>query len=229
LAPRNDIQLLFVKNELPYSASEFDALLRRLPAVLHPAMLRFERWQDRQASLLGKLLLQEALLQAGADQRLLSRLTVNAFGRPCLPASCGLDFNISHTTGMVVCALSAIGPVGIDVDYIRPADTARYRFVFSAAEWDMLEHNPDRDTTFYTVWTKKEAAIKAAGGSVYGELSGIDTCGCSVVFGEHRWRLMPVALEEGWVCHLATLEGREPVLVSARLELAPTRTHPIQG
>lgn len=49
--------------------------------------------------------------------------TANAYGRPRLideQATIPLHFNLSHTHGMVACAISRTEEVGIDVEYADP-------------------------------------------------------------------------------------------------------------
>jgi 4'-phosphopantetheinyl transferase len=90
------------------------------------------------------------------------------YGRPFLsnPLDPGFSFNISHTAGMVACAIAAEPEIGIDVEETgraRSVDLPR-RF-FSQDEADALDALPDseRQLRFYEYWTLKEAYIKARG------------------------------------------------------------------
>lgn len=78
-------------------------------------------------------------------------------------------FNLSHTRGMVACALTAEHNCGIDVEGIRPmkqldgvAET-----VFSTEELGCLDNagwdDASRLQVFFRLWTLKEAYIKATG------------------------------------------------------------------
>lgn len=78
-----------------------------------------------------------------------------------------LHFNVSHTSGIVVLAVSGQGPVGVDVEPLnRPVDhlqlAGRY---FAAAECEALNQCPmaERAALFYRIWTLKEAYVKALG------------------------------------------------------------------
>ena len=64
-------------------------------------------------------------------------------GRPCLPGI-GLHVSISHCrSGLVAVALSAAGPVGVDVELVRPLPWHRMaRRNFDPAEADWLEGLP---------------------------------------------------------------------------------------
>jgi len=80
-------------------------------------------------------------------------------GRPQLPGS-GLYASVSHSGDIVVVALTSAGPVGVDVEAIRPIDFAAVaNSVCTPAELTDLHVGAD----FYTFWTRKEAVLKATG------------------------------------------------------------------
>ncbi len=77
-----------------------------------------------------------------------------------------LHFNTSQTGNNGLIAISSEGPVGIDVEIIRPLDAAAFsdkilspleRIEFSALS------SKDRLSTIFRYWTAKEAMIKAVG------------------------------------------------------------------
>ena len=93
----------------------------------------------------------------------------NYYGKPALvyPESSGLEFNISHTSGLAVCAVARGGIVGVDVERSgRNVDelALAHRY-FSPSEYDLLESAPTtyREQIFFRLWTLKEAYIKARG------------------------------------------------------------------
>ncbi len=127
---------------------------------------RLLRPQDRIVHRLAHALLQRAL--RGALGRSSCPLVRGEFGRPELAQAPEqpLWFNLSHTAGMVVCAL-AHAPVGIDVEGTqgdRDWHGIASRF-FHPNELAWIERAPTsaRQTRFTTVWTLKEAVVKAAG------------------------------------------------------------------
>lgn len=74
-------------------------------------------------------------------------------------------FNLSHTSGMVVCAFSD-RPVGLDVEKIASPPYEIMRKVFGQTEIDFVENMPDeksRREAFYLVWTRKESVLKGLG------------------------------------------------------------------
>ena len=95
----------------------------------------------------------------------------NAFGRPdvadgLLEAN-GLRFNLSHTDGLVACAITPTADVGVDVESLAratPGLEIAERF-FSPDEFAMLQKAPaaEQHELFFAIWTLKEAYIKARG------------------------------------------------------------------
>ncbi len=86
-------------------------------------------------------------------------------GKPCLAG--GPDFNLSHSGGYAVLALSQTGPVGVDIETEdrRIDPLALGQVCFTAAEYRVLEKLDDvsRRRRFLAFWTAKEARMKLTG------------------------------------------------------------------
>lgn len=98
------------------------------------------------------------------------RFRYTEYGKPELahPAT-SIRFNVSHSHGLAVYAVTAGVPVGIDVEYLhRRATMDRLKIahrVFSDREYNELASMPRyrRDEAFLACWTRKEAFVKAIG------------------------------------------------------------------
>lgn len=91
-------------------------------------------------------------------------------GQPFLqhgPAMPPLFFSLSHTQGLVACVVSLDSACGVDVEIINPSRDiyALAREVFSETEIVGLGRCSACDAVdrFFTIWTLKEAYIKATG------------------------------------------------------------------
>jgi 4'-phosphopantetheinyl transferase len=78
-----------------------------------------------------------------------------------------LRFNLSHTDGLALIAISRGQDVGVDVERVDESisfqDIAEHYFE-PRELWDLRIAPPDeRVTRFFEVWTRKEAALKATG------------------------------------------------------------------
>ena len=90
----------------------------------------------------------------------------NPQGKPSLPET-GLRFNLSHTQGIGLLAVTDGQEAGIDVEGInrRVDSPGIVRRFFAPAEVDALFALPEaqRQRAFFDCWTRKEAYIKARG------------------------------------------------------------------
>ena len=112
----------------------------------------------------------------GADPRALS-FEPGSYGKPSVfldGAPAPVSFNLSHTAGMVAVAVGAEGiALGVDVENgSRAVDLsiADQYFAPPEVDWLMAQPEPDRQTAFMTLWTLKEAFIKATGKGLSQEL-----------------------------------------------------------
>lgn len=100
-------------------------------------------------------------------------------GKPFLAgphAGAGLHFNLAHTGDLGVLALSTQGPLGVDVERVRPMDEMGLGgHVYSAGELALLGSCSvqARRELFFQLWTLKEAYIKATGEGMTAPLTGI--------------------------------------------------------
>ena len=92
---------------------------------------------------------------------------LNAYGRPeVADDKSDLRFNLSHTDGLVACAVSRVAQIGVDVESSeRKVDIGVADRFFSAPEIADLKCRPEhiRRTRFLEYWTLKESYIKARG------------------------------------------------------------------
>jgi 4'-phosphopantetheinyl transferase len=96
--------------------------------------------------------------------------TAGKQGKPAIagaPPFRSLHFNISHTDGLIVCAITRAGEIGIDVEETsREVDLAQVaRHFFSPDEQAHLSNlsAKERKTRFFQLWVLKEAYLKGRG------------------------------------------------------------------
>lgn len=136
---------------------------------------RFTRPDDRDRFTLGAVLLRIAVSRlTGVDA---AAVTVNRecdrcgrqHGRPRLPRA-GLEASVSHSDQLVALAITAAGPVGVDVEKIGPYPSPDLlASVCTTAEQVFVRTPAD----FYGYWTKKEAVLKATGQGLERELTEV--------------------------------------------------------
>lgn len=102
---------------------------------------------------------------AGVDPRELS-FQEDGDGKPRAENAEGWDFNVSHSGELVAVAV-ARGPVGVDIEMIRPVRqrqsiVARYFHPDEACAWRALDPGL-REEAFFLLWSAREAAMKCLG------------------------------------------------------------------
>jgi 4'-phosphopantetheinyl transferase len=114
----------------------------------------------------GRALLKLALkLEMGLDIEIL-KLAKNPYGKPFLEEYEDIHFNISHSEDLVMVILSDTSPVGLDVEFVGKDYLDVMDEVFSIEEIKHIQSYSTKEEmiySFFKLWTKKEAIIKADG------------------------------------------------------------------
>ncbi len=89
-----------------------------------------------------------------------------------------LRFNLSHSHGLSLYAITRDQEIGIDLEYIRPIPEAKQiaEHYFSARENAVFRALPEHEKplAFLKCWTRKEAYLKALGVGLTGSLEEFD-------------------------------------------------------
>lgn len=195
----------------PLRQRQFDLFLADLPRAVQASILKFKNWDDQCISLLGKLLLKQALCSFGEGEAL-QRLQFNAYGRP----SCGgaIDFNISHSGSYVVVAVTNHDRVGVDIEQVRSIDLLDFESFFTVDEWTDIRIATQPNHRLLKFWTAKEAIAKADG---RGLSIPKDEMLLSANFRSsknERWYLKQLDLFENCIVHLAAENEIDKILLT---------------
>lgn len=163
----SQIDVWLLRPELARASRE---LLSVLPEHERARLTSFRSEAARRQHLVARVLCRVALSRYTglAADRL--RLSVEPHGRPVLEAGqvdLDLRFSISHTTGLVACAVTRDRDVGIDVEHVHvdlDAVELAARFFSPREAQDVRDRPaPERTRRFLRYWTLKEAWLKARG------------------------------------------------------------------
>lgn len=87
-------------------------------------------------------------------------------GKPLLSSHPEIQFNISHSSHLVVCA-AADTVLGVDVERIRPFRSQMIQKILSSEEQEMFSrkrmNEEEQRRLFFQLWTLKESYVKAVG------------------------------------------------------------------
>ena len=138
--------------------------------------------------------------------------TYNESGRPLLVRPEGMQFSISHSDFLAVCAISD-GPVGIDVERQRQYDSSMVHRFFTKFDIEFLDGTKEEDQArkFTEVWTFKEAVAKMMDRPLMQVLQWVDFdeyCDCSK--GEINWTKQGFEFQDFYIT-LCYEQKRQPV------------------
>ncbi len=158
------------------------------------------------------------------------RFTTNQYGRPFIDSEMGvsgLHFSLSHTHGMAVCAIASTEEIGVDVE-ARDRDAGLDELAATVlaqrerARFDGLQGLAKRDF-FFTLWTLKEAYVKARGMGLSLPMKGIllDLQGSAPVahftdeIGDDatRWTFRSVPLGSGYIAGVAAALPADGIVI----------------
>jgi 4'-phosphopantetheinyl transferase len=147
------------------------------------------------------------------------------------PDDQAVHFNLSHSAGLALYAVSGMGPVGIDVEKIgRIAELeGLVRSCLTWAEQTGLNRleSSRRLATFHRIWTCKEAVLKALGDGIGDGFNRVETrlsvegvpCSCWIggTTSADSWSLWHLAPVDGWAATVA-LHGHGAGLRCGRID-----------
>lgn len=100
-------------------------------------------------------------------------------GKPMLPG--GPSFNVSHSEGRLLLAITSKGRIGVDIEIRREVGDlealARANFAPDEAAMVLAAPKSERDQAFLETWTRKEALVKALGGGLSIPLNSFSVAG----------------------------------------------------
>src|SRR5262245_9075471 len=177
-------------------------------ALMSPAeRARFDRFRhdtDRHMFALGRLMARTLVGRALDTKPAAWAWREGPHGRPEVDHDhCDVHFNVSHSAGLVLCAVARGRAVGIDVeDLARPRpDWALVERYCSPAEADDIRQHGDRwPERFLIYWTLKESYLKARGLGISVPLAEISFAG-NKIGSSFPEKLLPSSLQD-WAFHL---------------------------
>lgn len=156
------------------------------------------------------------------------RFTYNGYGKPSFDDvhATDLQFNLSHSAGLALLAVSDRYTIGADIERVAPLKEDVAGYFFSDAERRDLSVLPQAEYLegFFRCWTRKEAFVKAHGEGLSLPLQSFDvSIGtepapllkrlASDPSGPENWKLFNLAPAAGFAAALAVLaNGGSPEL-----------------
>ncbi|MEM7726704.1 MAG: 4'-phosphopantetheinyl transferase HetI [Cyanobacteria bacterium P01_A01_bin.45] len=164
----NDVHVWRIELDIP--ETELQNLSDILSADEIQRAERFYKEQHRQRFVVGRGILRIILGRYLNLEPQTLEFRYEPTGKPVLADTCGgnkLYFNLSHSQGLALCAVSSDRPLGVDLEYVTPISDvlSLAKQFFSPTEYAVMRSLPPnlKQQTFFRYWTCKEAYLKATG------------------------------------------------------------------
>ena len=182
-------------------AENYQQLLAQLSPDMQLQLSKFRKWEDAHRSLLGKALLLQGLKQFDLSALSLAEVSYTPFQKPYF--NNGIHFNISHSGNYIVCAISKM-EVGIDIEEVKDIPLSDFTELFSPEELKLIFTDPNNFLPFYTLWTQKEAFLKASGVGLNLPLNQVIIMNDAIHYNGITWYLQKINIDDNYLCHLAS-------------------------
>jgi 4'-phosphopantetheinyl transferase len=165
-------------------------------------ILRYRQLSDQLLHLLGRLLVRRYLLEIGKPLDW-QEWQVSHLGKPFVKS--GPQFNLSHAGTRVVAAFST-HPIGVDLEVEQSLDATMFIRYLHPAEQAFVREAANPTTAFFTVWTRKEALLKALGIGISKQLTVHNCLLARITYpADHSiWHLHSLPASTGYFQALAT-------------------------
>jgi 4'-phosphopantetheinyl transferase len=110
----------------------------------------------------------------GADPRSIS-LSAKRFVQPRVLHDGAPHFSVSRSGNVAAIAVAEVGPIGVDLEVLSSCHTSHIRRVLTEGEQSLVRFDVNPHAAALSCWTRKEAALKAAGVGLSIEPSAVDT------------------------------------------------------
>ena len=183
-------------------SEQFMDWIAELPEKKQQQVNKLHQKNDQFLSVAGWQLLKIGMTELSGKSFSLSEVHFPEHGKPhcsnIYPAH--IDFNISHSGDIVCCAFSDKVKIGIDIE--------RHRQIYPATMKKFLANYPDemrqdKKQPFFTLWTKMEAIIKAAGQGTVFSMHDINLESQGGYYKNHFWFCYPLEIDNKYTCHIA--------------------------
>ncbi len=207
------VNIFYAQFTQAFTAAKWQFYWRQLPELLQQKIIRYHRWQDQHTGLLSYLLLKKVLINQGYTEDCLTQLQKETHGRPFIDRS--IDFNISHSSQYVVCAIGAGIRLGIDIEEIRMIEVTDFKNYMTQAQWLDISQPAISYAKFFDYWTIKESVMKADGRGLLIPLVDIHTQGDQAIVYEKTWFLKSIPIATTYACHLATDQAQYQITINS--------------
>ena len=183
--------------------------LNVLPAFMRSEIVRYKNLTDQKCRLASRLMLLHAMKQTGAEA-LLPQWKRDENNKPFIEP--WEHFNISHSGELVLFA-SGGKPLGVDVEKKIPVDHLQMSAFLHPEEQAFIRMSNDSLASFYKIWVKKEALLKALGTGIVSGLSQFNCLKDTVNSGSIEWYFYEFTVDHQYSSCICSPEKEAAIII----------------
>ncbi len=141
----------------------FNEGIKFISSTKQKKLMKFKHKNSAWSSLIADLLIRTMIIEQTQIKNNDIKFGYGAKGKPFLLNDKNLQFNVSHSKDIVICAV-AQNEIGVDIEYTKRASKNYLEIAkrfFSQSEYNSVKN--DGKDAFFKIWTLKEAYVKAIG------------------------------------------------------------------
>ncbi len=181
---------------------QIEAYSNILPTAIKRDIIKYKYAVDRKSRLLARLMLLHCMEKNNAGN-LLHNWCKDSNHKPVIRG--WRPFSISHS-GQIVVFCYADDPVGIDIEAKKEVEYAELISYFHPEEQEFILRSKDLQTTFYNIWVKKEAILKAFGVGIVNGLAAFSCIHDHVTYQGVTWYFHEIYLCPDYTCYVCTAD-----------------------
>lgn len=185
------------------NSEKVEELFSKLPENLVKSVIQYQD-NDRKSRMISKLLLEILVRKMNPDQNFFWNLyQKDSFSRPYFK-DLEMNFSSSHNGSFSVVCATRKAKCGIDSELIKPLHIEVYNDFLHPDEKQFINQQINPQTSFYEIWTKKEAVLKASSLGISQELQSIDSHSDIIYINDEKYIAEELNLSENSITYIAT-------------------------
>lgn len=180
--------------------------LAKFPIAFQEKIKRYRRWQDAQLSLLGRVLLLKGIKEIYHQNYQNNEMKYSKYNKPYFEED-SIQFNISHSGDIVICAIDDKLEIGIDIEKVSNIKIDDFTSQFSVNEWNKILLSNDNREAFFEFWTQKEAVIKSHGNGLAIPLESFEISNNEAIINKEIFYLKEIKIDSQYKCHISSKAG----------------------
>lgn len=186
------------------NSEKIEHLFNKLPESLVKSVALYKNIDDRLGRMTSKLLLEILVNKMLPQENFIWDLyKKNPLSKPYFDGL-SISFNSSHTEGLSVVCSVRNGKCGIDAEINKSIDINIFNDFLHENEKKLLSAQNNPLVSFYEIWVKKEASLKASGLGLTEDLAKIDAHQSSILINKQKYFTKSLLLSPNHTTYIAT-------------------------